>query len=117
MLSAATGAVMIGVLSMTLVGVLTTDRSSQPAVQAAAQAADQAVAQAAHASGDQAAAGPDQVARLGAELFTRHLVAVEVAGTLLFAALVGAVVVVAQGRAGRESSDRRTAVGRTGAEE
>ena len=31
---------------------------------------------------------PDRVAHLGAELFTRYLIAVEVAGTLLFAALV-----------------------------
>jgi NADH-quinone oxidoreductase subunit J len=39
------------------------------------------------------------VARLGAELFTRYLVAVEAAGALLFAALVGAAVIVSQGRA------------------
>lgn len=43
-------------------------------------------------------AGPYDVAQLGAELFTRYLVAVEAAGTLLFAALVGAAVIVAQGR-------------------
>jgi NADH-quinone oxidoreductase subunit J len=39
------------------------------------------------------------VASLGAQLFTRYLVAVEAAGVLLFAALVGAAVIVAQGRA------------------
>ena len=44
-------------------------------------------------------AAPYDVAQLGAELFTRYLVAVEAAGTLLFAALVGAAVIVAQGRA------------------
>jgi NADH-quinone oxidoreductase subunit J len=40
------------------------------------------------------------VARLGAELFTRHLLAVEVAGTLLLVALVGAVAMVLSGRRG-----------------
>jgi len=45
------------------------------------------------------AAAPYNVAQLGAELFTRYLLAVEAAGTLLFAALVGAAVIVSQGRA------------------
>ena len=38
------------------------------------------------------------VARLGGRLFSRHLVSVEVAGTLLLAALVGAVAIVIHGR-------------------
>ena len=81
MISAATGAVLIGVLSMAIAGLLT--------------------------SGGEVPAEPPpapvsaHVARLGAELFTRHLIAVEVAGTLLSAALVGAAVIVAQGRKGR----------------
>ena len=37
-----------------------------------------------------------RVSRLGAVLFTRYLVAVEAAGALLFAALVGAAVIVTQ---------------------
>ena len=37
------------------------------------------------------------VASLGAQLFARHLVAVQVAGTLLLAALVGAVAIASQG--------------------
>jgi NADH-quinone oxidoreductase subunit J len=37
---------------------------------------------------------PDHVARLGTELFARHLVAVEVAATILLVALVGAVAMV-----------------------
>lgn len=41
--------------------------------------------------------GEEHVARLGAQLFSRHLIAVEVGGTLLLAALVGAVAIVAQG--------------------
>lgn len=39
------------------------------------------------------------VAELGGQLFARHLVAVEVAGTLLLAALIGAVAIVIQGKA------------------
>ncbi|MFO0817351.1 MAG: NADH-quinone oxidoreductase subunit J [Pirellulales bacterium] len=38
------------------------------------------------------------MASLGAVLFSRHLIAVEVGGTLLLAALVGAVAIVIQGR-------------------
>jgi NADH:ubiquinone oxidoreductase subunit 6 (subunit J) len=52
----------------------------------------------------------DHVARLGAELFGRHLLAVEVAGVLLLAALIGAIAVVARGEAALEE-DRRLAVG------
>ena len=36
----------------------------------------------------------DHVAHLGAELFSRYLIPVEVAGTLLLVALVGAVAMV-----------------------
>ncbi len=43
--------------------------------------------------------GDNSISRLGAVLFTRYLVAVEAAGVLLFAALVGAAVIVTQGRA------------------
>jgi NADH:ubiquinone oxidoreductase subunit 6 (subunit J) len=38
------------------------------------------------------------MARLGTELFARHLIAVEVAGTLLLVALVGAIAIVTHGR-------------------
>ena len=41
---------------------------------------------------------PQHVARFGDEVFSRHLIAVEVAGTLLLAALVGAAVIVGRGR-------------------
>jgi NADH-quinone oxidoreductase subunit J len=60
--------------------------------------------------GQQVAEGYN-VSRLGAELFTRYLLAVEAAGVLLFAALVGAAVIVAQGRAAMK---RRGALSRTG---
>ena len=42
---------------------------------------------------------PDEhMARLGAVLFSQHLIGVEVAGTLLLAALVGAVAIAAHGK-------------------
>ncbi len=40
----------------------------------------------------------NHMAKLGAQLFTRHLLAVEIAGTLLLAALVGAVAIIVHGR-------------------
>jgi NADH-quinone oxidoreductase subunit J len=40
----------------------------------------------------------DHMARLGGELFARHLVSVEIAGTLLLVALVGAVVIILHGK-------------------
>ena len=45
-----------------------------------------------------------RMASIGARLFTRHLVSVEVAGTLLLVALVGAVAIVIQGK---QRSERR----------
>lgn len=41
---------------------------------------------------------PQHVARFGNEVFSRHLIAVEVAGTLLLVALVGAAVIVERGQ-------------------
>jgi hypothetical protein len=48
----------------------------------------------------------NEVAHLGAELFGRHLFAVEVAGVLLLVALVGAIAVVSRGEA-TETDHRR----------
>jgi len=47
----------------------------------------------------------DHMARLGAELFARHLVSIEVIGTLLLAALVGAVAIVIHGRRATAASN------------
>ena len=41
---------------------------------------------------------PDHMARLGTELFSTHLVGIELAGTLLLVALVGAIAIVIHGR-------------------
>jgi len=46
----------------------------------------------------------NHVARLGGELFGRHLVAVEAAGVLLLVALIGAIAVVSRGEAAQAAS-------------
>jgi NADH-quinone oxidoreductase subunit J len=46
----------------------------------------------------------DHVARLGAELFGRHLLAVEVAGVLLLVALVGSIAMVSRGASVEDAS-------------
>jgi NADH-quinone oxidoreductase subunit J len=77
----------------------------------------------ASAPGADVAFDQHHMARLGGELFGRHLVAVEIVGTLLLVALVGAIAIVGQGRtsdrgerssprnAGRDSSPNRGAEG------
>lgn len=59
---------------------------------------------------------PQHMARLGGYLFTRHLISIEVAGTLLLAALVGAVAIAIQGKQ-RDRVDEAlsAAIPRTGA--
>ena len=80
----------VGILSMTVGGVLV-GRQTGPH----ADRRDR------RATGRRRARRPEHVARLGGELFGRHLIAVEVAGMLLLAALVGAAVIVAQGKTAR----------------
>jgi NADH-quinone oxidoreductase subunit J len=87
LVSAATGAVLIGILSMTLAGVLS---HAPPGDQPVAAATEEQMARNILA--------PDHVARIGTELFTRHLIAVEAAGALLLAALVGAAAIVAHAK-------------------
>jgi len=48
----------------------------------------------------------EHVARLGSELFARHLVSVEIIGTILLVALVGAIVIVLQGKPRRQEGGR-----------
>jgi NADH-quinone oxidoreductase subunit J len=93
LISAATGAVIVGILSMSFSNVMIADApkgsGKSPAIQAGLQKRGP--------TGDQISADYP-IAQLGAELFSRQLVAVEAAGVLLFAAIVGAAVIVSQGR-------------------
>jgi NADH:ubiquinone oxidoreductase subunit 6 (subunit J) len=54
--------------------------------------------------------GDNHVARLGGELFGRHLLAVEVAGVLLLVALIGSIAIVSRGAADAESAAARRAM-------
>ena len=107
LLSAVAGAVLLGLLTLSI-GRLTAEPAAccnTPSRAAAmADAAPVAPAAADGAKADRMES--DQVARLGAELFGRHLLAVEVAGVLLLAALVGAIAVVSRGEAAAASEGR-----------
>jgi len=86
LISAATGAVMVGVMSMAVYNALSTPAGGPP------------LAGATPAELEQGVLAPDHVVQLGTTLFARHLLAVEVAGVLLSAALIGAAAIVVQGR-------------------
>ena len=91
LLAACTGAVLIGLLTASIF---------LPAEGKPAQSGwktDQVAAEARQAE----ILNPEHMAHLGGQLFSRYLVAVEVAGTLLLVALVGAVAIVAQGSVGQ----------------
>lgn len=86
LMSAVTGSLIVGILAMTVTSLLAT--SSPVAVGASITAADR-----------QAGVLAEQhVAQLGNALFGPYLLAVEAGGVLLLAALVGAAVIVAQGK-------------------
>jgi NADH-quinone oxidoreductase subunit J len=86
LISAASGVVIVGILSMTVGSVLADPDG--PATAVRVSEADRA----AHVLAD------EHTLKIGTELFGRHLIAVEVAGTLLLAALVGAAIIVAQAK-------------------
>ena len=111
LLSAIAGAVLLGLLTLSI-GRLSAEPAScckmpskADAMATAKPAAKLAVKPTGDQDGTQAAATPatagdplaaDHVARLGAELFGRHLLAVEAAGVLLLVALVGAIAIVSR---------------------
>ena len=113
LLSAVAGAVMLGLLSLSI-GRLSADppeccRLPSRAAALNSPRSDDAGVGTTAGDGKTAAAtavdplAADQVARLGGELFGRHLLAVEAAGVLLLVALVGSIAVVA--RAGDHSGE------------
>ena len=109
LLAAVAGAVLLGILSLSI-GRLTTEPSccQLPATKAALLASSAAdAADRAATAGDVDLLATDHVARLGGELFGRHLLAVEVAGVLLLAALVGSIAIVSRGSAEEPAAARR----------
>ena len=97
LISAVAGVAIVGVLSIAIGSVFSQEASFHGP---AAPPADGALAA--------NVLTPQHVARFGDELFGRHLIAIEVAGTLLLAALVGAAVIVGKGRGERgEGREKR----------
>jgi NADH-quinone oxidoreductase subunit J len=95
-ISAAAGMVMVGVLSMTIGSVFGTP-TAMDTHQISVSSPEKLA---------QGVLSPYHAASFGMELFGRHLIAIEVAGTLLLAALVGAAVIVAQNQRARGSGFR-----------
>jgi NADH-quinone oxidoreductase subunit J len=93
-LAAIAGAVLLGLLSLSI-GRLTAGEEARSAATQAGAGAAPAASAIAPAAFDPLEA--DHVARLGGELFGRHLVAVEAAGVLLLVALIGAIAIVSHG--------------------
>lgn len=88
MISAAVGAILVGLLTATFTA----------ALQAPAAEGRRPITADSEAAMAQNVLAPEQVARLGGELFSKRLLAVEIAGVLLLAALIGASAVVAHAR-------------------
>lgn len=99
LLSAVAGAVLLGLLSLSIGRLSAEDPACcRPPSKAAALAGTGGTAAPVDQTVDLLAA--DQVARLGGELFSRHLVAVEAVGVLLLVALIGAIAIVSHGLEG-----------------
>ncbi len=99
--SAAVGAVMIGVLTMIISDALQPTVAQVPADQKAAGEIAALTVIADPATPEEREGeilSPQHMDHLGAQLFSKHLIAVEVAGTLLLVALVGAVAIAIQGK-------------------
>jgi len=96
MISAFTGAVLVGILTMMIGSAIT--RANQLRTPLVEEGQRPLASDLLPEEEGNRPVSPT-ISRLGAELFTRYLVAVEAAGALLFAALVGAAVIVTQGRA------------------
>jgi NADH-quinone oxidoreductase subunit J len=86
LLSAAAGMIMVGMLTLSIFNALGA-RPPAPSLPIVAAADLQ-----------RGLLAPDHVARIGGELFGRHLLAVELAGVLLLAALVGASAIAGHAR-------------------
>lgn len=137
-LSALAGAVLLGVLSLSIgrlsAGPATcceppSRTTASPSTTSQSTTTPSAAAGEPAPAADDTASGPaagmtatavdplaeNHVARLGGELFGRHLVAVEAAGVLLLVALIGAIAVVSRGEAALagDTTTTRSAAGRS----
>ena len=103
LLAALAGAVLLGVLSLSI-GRLSASPSACCGLPSRTGPAAATASAPAPAVTDADPLAADHVARLGGELFGRHLIAVEAAGVLLLVALVGAIAVVARGEQARAAA-------------
>jgi NADH-quinone oxidoreductase subunit J len=111
LLSALAGAVLLGLLTLSI-GRLSADTPACCQVPSRTAALTGGATTAVTPTDAATAADPfaaDHVARLGGELFGRHLLAVEVAGVLLLVALVGSIAMVSRGAAAAEDEAARRA--------
>ena len=99
-ISAITGAILVGLLTWTTAATVFSDGKAAAAKPAEGPAP--VTFNSSYEAQGKSILADNHVERLGMELFTRHLLAVEVAGTLLLVALVGAVAIVAHGRPAAE---------------
>jgi NADH-quinone oxidoreductase subunit J len=98
LLSAVAGAVLLGLLTL-FIGRLSAGPASCCAVPSKAKALAGSAPVAPSPPPDSTGGDPlaaDHVARLGGELFGRHLLAVEAAGVLLLVALIGSIAIVSR---------------------
>ena len=97
MLSAITGSLMAGILTLTIVSVFQAPTPHEHPIAAPSQAklSEEILAD-------------EHMAHLGSQLFSRHLLAVEIAGTLLLVALVGSIAIASRGGQPGSLMRRRT---------
>jgi NADH-quinone oxidoreductase subunit J len=109
-ISAATGALLVGLLTWTTAESVILDKP--PAEPATGPAPIVLSATPAEQAGEVLAS--NHVEKLGQNLFSKYLLAVEVAGTLLLVALVGAVAIAAHGEGGLDGPKAGRAVPQSG---
>jgi NADH-quinone oxidoreductase subunit J len=96
--SVVVAAAIVGLLTFLLGGLKDQAKAADAALAAAPSPSDAVPAAAAVEESNPVLRPRQHMAQLGAVLFSQHLVSVEIAGTLLLAALVGAVAIAAQGK-------------------
>lgn len=94
LISASVGAVMIGILTMVITDAFTPVAATTEGAEPTAAIADPSTPAAREAE----VLSGQHMEHLGTQLFSRYLIAVEVAGTMLLVALVGAVAIAIQSK-------------------
>jgi NADH-quinone oxidoreductase subunit J len=109
-ISAGTGALLVFLLTWTTATTVFTDKTPTEKTDAAAPIVLTATAE----QQNKNILAPRHVEKLGGELFSKYLIGVETAGTLLLVALVGAVAIIAHGKhAEAQAAAVRTSDGMT----